>query len=105
MLPTFFLIGLIFVPLGGVLLWGSNQVSMIFALVTSVWWPRLEAMEYGERNYACCDDVDEGAVLSAIWSVDRAAAGALQISKETSGSSSEVFKGSSAPRSWRSVTW
>lgn len=26
-LPTFFLVGLIFVPLGGVLLWGSNQVS------------------------------------------------------------------------------
>lgn len=25
-LPTFFLVGLIFVPLGGVLLWGSNQV-------------------------------------------------------------------------------
>lgn len=27
-LPTFFLIGLIFVPLGGVLLWGSNQVRL-----------------------------------------------------------------------------
>ncbi|GAA5984786.1 hypothetical protein JCM11641_002740 [Rhodosporidiobolus odoratus] len=26
-LPTFFLIGIIFVPLGGVLLWGSNQVK------------------------------------------------------------------------------
>ncbi|ORY75987.1 ligand-effect modulator 3 family [Leucosporidium creatinivorum] len=26
-LPTFFLVGLIFVPLGGVLLWGSNQVK------------------------------------------------------------------------------
>lgn len=26
-LPTFFLIGIIFVPLGGVLLWGSNKVS------------------------------------------------------------------------------
>jgi len=25
-LPTFFLVGIIFVPLGGVLLWGSNQV-------------------------------------------------------------------------------
>lgn len=25
-LPTFFLIGIIFVPLGGVLLWGSNKV-------------------------------------------------------------------------------
>ncbi|GAA5964724.1 hypothetical protein JCM21900_003011 [Sporobolomyces salmonicolor] len=26
-LPTFFLVGIIFVPLGGVLLWGSNQVK------------------------------------------------------------------------------
>lgn len=26
-LPTFFLIGIIFAPIGGVLLWGSNQVS------------------------------------------------------------------------------
>lgn len=28
-LPTFFIIGLIFVPLGGVLLWGSNKVRPI----------------------------------------------------------------------------
>lgn len=28
-LPTFFLVGLIFVPLGGVLLWGSNQVRAL----------------------------------------------------------------------------
>lgn len=26
-LPTFFLIGILFAPIGGVLLWGSNQVS------------------------------------------------------------------------------
>jgi hypothetical protein len=26
-LPTFFLIGIVFAPIGGVLLWGSNQVS------------------------------------------------------------------------------
>lgn len=25
-LPTFFVIGIIFAPIGGVLLWGSNQV-------------------------------------------------------------------------------
>lgn len=34
-LPTFFLVGLIFVPLGGVLLWGSNQVSLSTGLQTS----------------------------------------------------------------------
>jgi hypothetical protein len=33
-LPTFFLVGLIFVPLGGVLLWGSNQVSSLTSLQT-----------------------------------------------------------------------
>lgn len=29
-LPTFFLVGIIFVPLGGVLLWGSNQVRRLY---------------------------------------------------------------------------
>lgn len=27
-LPTFFLIGIIFAPIGGVLLWGSNKVRI-----------------------------------------------------------------------------
>ncbi|KAI5480429.1 hypothetical protein MNV49_000582 [Pseudohyphozyma bogoriensis] len=82
-LPTFFLIGIIFVPIGGVLLWGSNQVKEFTIDYTacdvtaySTDWSPMPSNDY---NYNVESDAEVTAPLWLFKNDSTAAAGTGQV--------------------------